>query len=315
LIMARKSFEKQVFDVAQSDIRVRVMDMAMRGFFFTLVALVRSLATDGRVVFGCGRVPCLADVVADSFCGMSVTEFKTHLETQCKTHLFSWDEAEQTLIYEPDEGLSARTKANRENGRKGGRPRKNTITERNDPAQRYITMSIQGGRDVSKHGTQSETHAPIAKLASTDTNQVKAKLRDPSKDEIDAVYQRIGPVAFDAAGFDPARDTLNWLAARQWAADGLAKGMTADEIERVVVAEVSRIAERQRSKGKPAPHLGYFGKAVAQAIATGTVPPVQQTPAQREADQAFVEAMQAWQRGGMKGPRPDLADYRAQVAA
>lgn len=312
--MARKSIEKEILAMA-GDIRLQALGMAAIGIWITLMNLIRELGMDGSVTFGCGRMPSLADIARIRF-DMTETELKTHLETQCKTQLLAWDAATQTLSYGPEHQPDRRTMANRANGAKGGRPPKNRLTERTDPAQRHLPpMAIKGGQNVTHTKTQQETHAPIAKLASTDTNQVKAKLRDPSKEEIDAVYRRIGPVAFDAAGFDPARNTLNWLAARQWAADGLAKGMTADEIERVVVAEVSRIAERQRSKGKPAPHLGYFGKAVLLAIATGTIPPVQQTPAQREADQAFVEAMQAWQRGGMKGPRPELADYRAKVAA
>lgn len=318
--MARKSFEKQVFDAALSDIRIRVMDMAMRGFFFTLVALFRSLATDGRVVFGCGRVPSLADVVADSFPGISVTEFKTHLETQCKTQLFAWDEATQTLIYEPDEGLSARTRANRENGRKGGRPRKNTITERNDPAQRYMPpMPIKGGLDVPKPETQSETQFPIAKLASNNLNQAEAKLHKPSKEEIDAVFHRVGPKAWEAAQFETG-NTSNYAIVRQWAADGLAHGLTADEIERLVVTKASEIAERQRrlhaqGKGKLMGNLGYLKDIIPQAIASRDIPPAPQTPEQKAADAEFMTAIQAWRADGMKGPMPKLADYRAKVAA
>lgn len=318
--MARKSFEKQVFDAAMSDIRIRVMDITMRGFFFTLVTLFRDLATDGRLVFGCGRVPPLADVVADSFRGMSVTEFKTHLETQCKTHLFAWDEATQTLIYEPDEGLSARTKANRENGRKGGRPRKNTITERNDPAQRYMPpMPIKGGLDVSKPETQSETQSSIAKLASNNLNQAEAKQHKPSKEEIDAVFHRIGPKAWEAGGFDP-KSLANYAIARQWAADGLAQGMTPDEIERLVVTKTAEIAERQRQlhaqgKGDLMDHLGYMKPIIAKAIASRDIPPAPQTPEQKAADEQYLAAVQAWRSNGMKGDMPRYEDYRAKVAA
>lgn len=313
--MARKSFEKQAFDAAQCDIRIRTMDIAMRGFFFTLLGLFRTLAVDGRIVFGAGRVPCLAAVIADSFCGMSETQFITHLKTQCETQLFAWDADSQTLVYEPEKQLSARAIANRENGKKGGRPRKNAITERNDPAQRFITMSIKGGRNVANSQPNRETQHSIAKLETNNSNLSKAKLREPSKEEIDLVFHRIGRVAFEAAGFDPARDRCDWSIARQWASDGLSHGLTADEIERIVVEKVTVGAQRARQSGKTIQGLVMFRKSVPEALARGVVPPKKQSIAEQNADQAFIEALQAWQRNGAQGPRPDLKDFRAQVAA
>lgn len=314
--MARTSFEKQAFDAALCDIRIRTMDIAMRGFFFTLMGLFRTLAVDGRIVFGSGRVPCLAAVVADSFCGMDETQFITHLKTQCETQLFAWDADSQTLVYEPEKQLSARAIANRENGKKGGRPRKNAITERNDPAQRHMPpMAISGGLDVQKSKPIHETQSPIAKLETNNSILSKAKLREPSKEEINLVFQRIGPVAFEAAGFDPARDYCDWSIARQWASDGLSHGLTADEIERIVVEKVTVGAQRARQAGKTIQGLVMFRKSVPEALARGVVPPKKQTIAEQNADQAFIEALQAWQRNGAQGPRPDLKDFRAQVAA
>lgn len=308
--MARKSIEKAILDMA-TDIRVLALSWDACGIWFRIMCLIREIGTDGSVTFGFGRAPSLADVARIRF-GMSETELKTHLETHCVTQLLAWDDATQTLSYGPDQQPSRRTLANRANGAKGGRPPKNRITERTDPTQRHLPpMAIKGGKSV----TECKTHAPIAKAKADNDSYHKAKLADPSAAEIDAVYNRIGPKAFDAAGFDPARSLQNWSAARQWAADGLRKGLTADEIERVVVAEVTRIAERQRSKSKPAPHLGYFGKAVCLAIASGVVPEAPKTFAQQAAERDWEEAMRNWVRDGGKGPQPVIADYLAKSAA
>lgn len=308
--MASKSIEKAILD-AVSDIRLQALGFEAIGIWVYLMKLIRDLGTDGAVTFGFGPVPSLADVARIGF-GMTETQIKTHLETHCKTQLLAWDDATQTLSYGPDQQPSRRTLANRANGAKGGRPPKNRITERTDPTQRHLPpMAIKGGKSV----TESKTHAPIAKAKADNDSYHTAKLADPSAAEIDAVYNRIGPKAFDAAGFDPARSLQNWSAARQWAADGLRKGLTADEIERVVLAEVSRIAERQRSKGKPAPHMGYFAKAVCEAIASGTVPEAPKTFVQQAAERDWEEAMRNWVRDGGKGPQPVIADYLAKSAA
>ncbi|GFE94798.1 hypothetical protein [Acetobacter persici] len=308
--MARKSIEKAILDMA-TDIRVQALSWDACGIWFRIMCLIREIGLDGSVTFGFGCAPSLADVARLRF-GMTETELKTHLETHCKTQLLAWDDATQTLSYGPDQQPSRQTLANRANGAKGGRPPKNRITERTDPTQRHLPpMAIKGGKSV----TESKTHAPIAKAKADNDSYHTAKLADPSAAEIDAVYNRIGPKAFDAAGFDPARSLQNWSAARQWAADGLRKGLTADEIERVVVAEVTRIAERQRSKGKPAPHLGYFGKAVCLAIASGAVPEAPKTFAQQVAEREWEEAMRNWVRDGGKGPQPVIADYLAKSAA
>lgn len=306
--MARKSIEKEILLMA-GDIRLQALGMAAIGIWITLMNVLREIGTDGTVTFGFGRAPSLADVARIRF-GMTETELKTHLETQCATQLLAWDDATQTLSYGPDQQPSRRTIANRSNGAKGGRPPKNRITEKNDPAQRNIPpMAIKGGKDV----TECKTHAPIAKL--DNNSYLKAELVTPTAHEIDAVYQRIGPKAFDAAGFDPATSLQNWSAARQWAADGLAHKMTPDEIERLVVAEVSRIADRQRAKGKPAPHLGYFSKAIRAAIEAGQIPDVPRTFAEQAAEQEWEEAMRNWVRDGGKGDHPALADYLAKAAA
>ncbi|ANA13091.1 hypothetical protein WG31_02950 [Acetobacter oryzifermentans] len=312
--MARKSMGKLIFAMAQ-DIRMLALGNTAFGIWVKLIALIEEIGLDGSLTFGMARAPSLADIARIQF-DMTETELKTHLETQSKTQVLSWNADTQTLAYGPELQPSKRTLANRENGKKGGRPPGKHITERTDPAQRYLPpMSIKGGKSMPASQTQPKTHGSIAKLALTKSNKALAKQGMPSNEEIDTVYNCIGPKAFEAAGFDPARDMQNWSAARQWAADGLKAGLTVDEIERLVISEVSRIAQRQREKGKPATHLGYFGKAVQQSIALGNVPPPVRTQAEQQAETQWEQAMQDWMRTGCQSPQPQITDFIKQAAA
>lgn len=312
--MARKNMGKLILEMG-CDIRMQALGHAAFGIWVMLVGLIDEIGLNGSVTFGMARAPSLADVARIRF-GMTETELKTHLETQSGTELISWNDETQTLAYGPELQPSKRTLANRENGRKGGRPPGKRITERTDPAQRHMPpMLIKGGKVMQDGKTQPETHAPIAKLANTEGNKARAKLCEPSKEAIDAVYRRIGPKAFDAAGFDPARSMGNWSAARQWAADGLANGMSADEIERLVVAEITTITERQNAAGKPVTHLGYFKNAISQAIALGNIPAPVRSEKELAAEKDWEQAMKEWMRAGANGPQPQLSEFLQKVAA
>lgn len=312
--MARKCMGKLIFDMGR-DIRMQALGPAAFGIWVMLMGLIDEIGNEGSATFGMGRAPALADVARLRF-GMTETELKTQIETQSKTHLLSWNDETQTLAYAAELQPSKRTIANRLNGAKGGRPTKNRLTERTDPAQRHLPpMLIQGGKPMLSGKTQPETHAPIAKLAITESNQAIAKA--PAPEAIDAVYQRIGPKAFELAGLDPVKDMSNWMAARQWAADGLAHGMTPDEIDRLVSAVVASVTERQQAKdsGWKPKHIGYFTPAVKAAIAAGDVPEAAMTPERRKAGQAFERDMLAWMRSGAQGPMPRLEDYFGKAAA
>lgn len=312
--MARKNMGKLILDMG-CDIRMQALGHAAFGIWVMLVGLIDEIGLDGSVTFGMARAPSLADVARIRF-GMTETELKNHLETQSQTELISWNDGTQTLAYGPELQPSKRTLANRENGKKGGRPPGKRITERTDPAQRHMPpMLIKGGNAVQEGKTHSETHNSIAKLANTEGNKATAKLCEPTKEAIDTVYRRIGPKAFDAAGFDPARSMQNWSAARQWAADGLTRGMSADEIERLVVAEITAITERQNAAGKPVTHLGYFKNAISEAIALGNIPAPVRSAEEEAAEKDWEQAMKDWMRGGANGPQPALADFLQKAAA
>lgn len=167
--------------------------------------------------------------------------------------------------------------------------------------------------------TQRETHDP--KLSLEVNNNLKAK---PAAQDVDAVFRVLGRKAWERAGFDPARDRGNWGLVRQWVADGLAEGLSASEIDRLVMDVVGRLADRESAKGKEGQkidHMGYFNKAVTKAIAERDIPAlVCTTEAEFAADAAYQEAHRQWvldATNGSDAPQPRREDFiaRARVAA
>ena len=247
------------------------------------------------------------------FCDENLIE--TYLETYAKTQLITWNRDAQTIALPSNLGMTARQIASRANGKKCGRPRKTPKTGVvTDQRQGNIVLPISGGKDVA-HENLEKTHLTGAR----DKLSLASKSSSEDKLRLNALFSRIGPKAFEAAGYDPARDMPNWGIVRQWNATAIAKGMTDDQIERLICSVVSSVAERQRERGNPATHLGYFTKAVERAITDGDIPDAPKTAEERKAEREWGSAMEdytsrlACGETGLR--RPELADFLAQVAA
>jgi len=320
--MARKKHLEKISDMADQDLRLRALGFFAVGIWHALMRLVLEHGHDGRLAFGQGRMPSLSDIARIRF-DMSEAEFITQLITQSKSELLYWDAASETVGWPAELMPDARTLANRANGKKGGRPPKNANpSPQNDPRQRTAMMPIAGGKSMSEGllpETQIETASRVASLASNNSLKDKAKLDAcaVSDEQIDHAYRRIGPVAFETAGFDPARDMGNYGIARQWAADALRSGLNADEAERLILGVVESLAERKRSKGQAISHMGYFTKAIGKAIVDRDVPEAPMNEAEIEADRAWKRDMDTWREraasGAFNDPIPNRAEYLARA--
>ncbi|MFT8483350.1 MAG: hypothetical protein ABF689_10140 [Gluconobacter cerinus] len=246
------------------------------------------------------------------FCDENLIE--TYLKTYAETQLITWDQQAKTISLPSDLGVTARQIASRENGRKGGRPPgKSKKGKVQDNRQSSIMLPISGGKDVAQENLE-KTHPTRTRA------EAKLSFKSSSEDKLklDAAFNRIGPKAYEAADLDPARDMGNYGIARQWCADGLAKGLTEAEIERLVLFVVREVSARERAKGNGI-SFGYFHKAVTQAIARGDVPEEPKTLDQLKGERAWEEAMADYNQRRACGEtglrRPELADFMGQVAA
>ncbi|MBF0889633.1 hypothetical protein [Gluconobacter cadivus] len=247
------------------------------------------------------------------FCDVNLIE--TYLETYAKTQLITWDRDAQTIGLPAGLGMTARQIASRANGAKGGRPRKTPKTGVvADQRQGNIVLPISGGKDVARENP-AKTHLTGAR----DKLSLASKSSSEDKLRLDAMFKRIGPKAFTAAGFDDAKDMPNWGITRTWCAAAVEKGLTEDQTELLVTSVVAAVAERQRERGAQVSHLGYFTKAVEQAIAQGDIPEAPKTAEQRKAERAWEQAMQDYSSAIASGEtglrRPELADFLVQAAA
>lgn len=260
---------------------------------------------------------------------MSETQLETHMQTYAVSRLITYDAASGLVGLPETLQPTRRAVASRVNGKKGGRPPKNTNpSPQRDPRQRTAMMPISGGKKVSQE-TQGKTQASYTRdklsLADNISLEDKAKLGVQVSDEqIDAAFKRIGPKAFEAAGFDPVRNLGNFHIVRQWSADALRAGLSVDEAERLILGVVESVSERQRSKGASISHLGYFGKAIGTAIGNRDVPEALMSEYEIEADRAWKRDMDAWRErvvsgaaGAVNAPIPNRAEYldRAREAA
>ena len=152
---------------------------------------------------------------------------------------------------------------------------------------------------VARRARKTETEPRAAPPGSP------AKLKPDSstlKQAVDeTAYHATGRAALEAAGFDLARDVQHYGVVRQWMADGASEALILEVIGRSI------------AKGARPGHLGYFSKAVAEALSR---PAVVQDLGAKSA--AFTLAMQEWQMfkaGPMPHPDWFAADGSRRVAA
>ncbi|GBR06371.1 hypothetical protein HW511_00310 [Asaia siamensis] len=326
--MSKSSIESRALAMVASDLRLFTLAAEAVVVWVRLISAILEYGADGILHAGKDGAPDLATLARFRF-HVSETQLETYMETYARTRLITYDAASGLVGLPETLQPTRRAIASRLNGKKGGRPPKNANpAPQHDPRQRTAMMPISGGKTVSQE-TQCKTQPSHARaklsLADNISLEDKAKLGAQVDDaQIDTAYQRIGPMAFEAAGFDPARDMGNYRIVRQWAADAMRSGLSADETERLILGVVGSVAERQRSKGAAISHLGYFGKAIGTAIANRDVPEAPLSECEIEADRAWKRDIDTWRErvasgvaGAGNDPIPNRADYldRARKAA
>jgi len=273
--MARVSFEQKVIALMQSDARLAVVALATVTVWCRVVMLIHQHGDGGlllRMGFGFGNPNEIAKAV-----GATETQLETVLSDLVARQLLTRDE-EGSLGLPAQLMPTRREIANRNNGKAGGRPRKANPTPAEDPRQRHAPLPIAGGAE-----TQSVTqpHARTREsLSLASDRSLEAQASRASTDE----FQRVGRAAFFAAGFDDAKDFPNWGIAQQWLNEAVSAGLTPEERAELIVETVREVAERQAKRGKPPSHLGYFTRAVSDAVKAF----------QRQPDAATQEASRAW---------------------
>ena len=159
-----------------------------------------------------------------------------------------------------------------------------------------MMLPIGGGRAagvVEANGNQTETEPAAPPLASLAVDQAIATA---TVDEV--TVQAVGTDAVEAAGWSRSTFTGNFGIVRQWLIAGADRDL--------IVSTIERLTARNPNK---ASGLGYFDRAVREAIAEGRT-----MQAKVERNEAWNAAMTRWAETGGFGKPPALADYVNQVA-
>ena len=256
----------------------KALPAGARWLCFKLVKLMATAAYDGAVPYSdAARVSLLVS--------MTVSETETYLETLLETGLLTRDEAGRLLCPAMD-GISARARAARENGRKGGRPRKEAaVTPQNDARQMVAKLPIQGGLAKPTETQAWDTpSAGVPPRTTTTVTEVKSSSSGLSPEAC-----ALGREAMEVAGMVTRRP--DWTPAAEWLAAGHTHAHVIAAI-RARVAKPGYVASNIST-------LRYFTNALGEAAPQ---------PAPRDST-PWLDAFEAWELGGKIGPAPLLEDF------
>lgn len=263
----------------------RVLDPAAKWIAMELARQVAE-APDMRLPYSDPRRVSLSVSV-------SVPEAETALETLLETGLFLRDEAGGLSC--PALGdLAARASAARENGRKGGRPRKGETPE--DAARRRqgsLLLPVRGGHAETQE-TQPEPR-PESSRGERESSSISSSVSLDARALV-ALTEELAAMA----GLDPVRGGYHAGPIKAW----LAAGAT-PELLREVVAAV---------RGRSTAEIGsfrYFDAAVREAIARPA--PAPRGAASDSEDSPYIKAWREYEfAGGRPGHFPSPAEWYAK---
>ena len=261
-----------------------------RWLAFKLVKLMATPSFDGAVPFS--DVPRVSLLVS-----MEQTETETHLETLIEKGLLARDDAGRLLCPAMD-GISARARAARENGRKGGRPRKDAaLTPQNDTRQVVAKLPISGG--LLKPTETQHWENPSAGAAARTSTTTSPEGRETQS----RAWRQLAEEAIATAGLTLKRP--DWTVAREW--------MEAGHSAELVLRVIADVAGRPGFQADRVSTLRYFTQAIERQAKAGGAAPVA-APAlavNPDGDSPLARAIRVWEERGRVGPCPTLASLRA----
>ncbi len=292
--MARVSDRNKIASALMSDPLLITLSYASQILWFRLATHLQRMASEGGVpaLRFCSDI-CSANLQANALAKLAAMEVS---------------EIEGALVPLLDQGLlvrgadgaiacplvsrtSARSEINRINAMAGVEKRRRARTE----GQMEMPMvGVVGGSDLQSAGKSlskpAATASPARVEAKLKLDSESAKLKLGVSEEL---YRETAHAAFLAAGFDPARSTVTTGIVRQW----FAWGATPDTILSVIGTIMARGAQPE--------HLGYFSKAIREAVDRA----VPEDDSRARKSRAIDFQVGEWIRNGRVGPMPRMEDF------
>lgn len=289
--MARRSASEKLLDLVETDPRFLLAGPAASMIFIRLVRLMARLG-DASVlrlgfVFGSWNEVAFGLRVTE-------TELETHLQTLAQRGIIERDDTSLTL---PEWiGLrDRRAEAARENGKKGGRPRKNAPV----PGQGWMPLPIVGGASnapgAETQETESETRSETLSRA-----RLLSPEKESSEEREEAAVLVLLKELVELGALHP-KEAGNLDVAGGW----LTRGATLPALREAFLAAT------RRSRAPRLAPIGYFTRIVEDLLAEAPAAPAEARAAQPEdpgiaALKAESDAMWARYRDieGATGPCP-----------
>lgn len=292
--MSRRCDCHGLMEMLRRDPRLRLVPLAAQALWMRLADALAQMPEPGVFRLG-SRVGSVREV--SMLVSAEETETETHLETLLETGLIT-READGALSVPLPAAASRRAAAAQGNGRFGGRPRRGETAEqaRLRRSQTSLMMPISGGASETQE-THGETHLAGAAAAALIDKESKQQ-----REETQVSLDTLGAELAEIAGLDPVRGTYDYRPVMDWRGQGVS-----DALLRQVVGEVAA-----RPSYRPPQTLGYFRRAVAEAVAAGRDGrhPAARTPTRPEIT-AYLAECDAWDRAGRPGAPPVHPDRRA----
>lgn len=253
---------------------------------------------------------------------LAVDDWEAFVSTCLGTGTISYDKTCLELGLTADFMPTRAQIASRENGKKGGRPRKNPYDV---PGQRRMLLPVRGGKaarrvsgtslkikninlslsnnDGPVENVEKLTHGKGAKRPGDSIN-----VNDPRVVEI---YERCAGWLWGMSGLKNRAapdEKMNAGIVKHWARVGLERGWEVEAIVALIYRKVPQIiADHQAGGGAEIRHLGYFHKAIVDTMAAVEGENVETVPVEvRERQQAHLKALKNWRPGQ---PVTRLCDY------
>ncbi|MDB5415089.1 MAG: putative phage protein [Rubritepida sp.] len=269
----------------------KTLEGSARWLCFKLVKLMSTPSYAGAIPFSDTRRVSL-------LVSMDGTEVQTHLETLVETGLLARDD--RGYLSCPMLGdVAARTVAARQNGTRGGRPRKGETPEQYAARRRQgeMLLPIGGMAEKPSETQQWETSSAGAAPRTTSSSSLRSETTQPVAHE--GEWQKLASLAIAAAALPGKR--IAWTPAQQWEA----WGATPELVERVV-GDVMRRGTKAPSEISS---IQYFSNAIKRAVdeAGGTSAPSAASIVRHQLT-GLEARMRTWEESGHHGPPPRLHD-------
>lgn len=294
--MARLSATERLLQRAVSDPSFRVLPAYVRLLWLELVAYGAASPERGRIRF-------LGSVIASvsRLLSLAETEVETGLENLCELRLLELDPDGRSIWLAGAREGSARAEAARINGLKGGRPRKVKPPVPGQTEMLHVLPGSLAKTQETEAETQTGETAPLT--TSSESKTLTSPVSPSPARETDWVS--LGQECADVAKMDPVRGGFDFRPVQGW----LTMGATPELIREVISERAKTLRPGQVFT------LKFFDKSIREAVEAGRVArkPI---PVDGVSDLSpYGQALQAWIKGGMRGPAPRREDFLARSAA